>query len=209
MTQIPSPLLLVTDRHQVKRPLERIVAEAVGAGARWVWLRDRDLDLAERRGLALRLANIVQSEGGVLSIGGDIGLAIEIGAAAVHVRDTASVIQARQAQGQSILIGLSAHNVSDVASARLAGADYVTLSPIFQTASKPGYGPALGVEAIRLAARLDIAVVGLGGISTDNVAAVQTAGASGIAIMGSVMRADNPAEIVRAMLRRWEIGRMS
>jgi len=204
VTRIPSPLLVVTDRHQVHRPLEQVVAEAVSAGARWVWLRDRDLDVAERRRLALRLADILQSAGGLLSIGGDIGLAAEIQAGAMHLPDVAGIAQARQALGASVLVGMSAHSMVDVTSAQAAGADYVTLSPIYETTSKPGYGPALGIEAIRLAAKASIAIVGLGGISAENAAAVRDAGAAGVAIMGSVMRATNPAQVVSDMLSRLE-----
>jgi thiamine-phosphate pyrophosphorylase len=200
--RIPSPLLVVTDRHQARQPLEQVVAEAISAGARWVWLRDRDLDLAERRRLALRLAHMVQSAGGLLSIGGDVGLAAEIGAGAVHARDVAGIVQARKVLGLSALIGMSAHGMAEVTNARVAGADYVTLSPIYETTSKPGYGPALGIEAVRFAAKAKIAIVGLGGISADNVAAVRDAGAAGVAVMGSVMRARNAAEVVRVMLRR-------
>jgi len=204
VTRIPSPLLVVTDRHQVHRPLEQVVAEAVSAGARWVWLRDRDLDVAERRRLALRLADILQSAGGLLSIGGDIGLAAEIQAGAMHLPDVAGIAQARQALGASVLVGMSAHSMVDVTSAQAAGADYVTLSPIHETTSKPGYGPALGIEAVRLAAKASIAIVGLGGISAENAAAVRDAGAAGVAIMGSVMRATNPAQVVSDMLSRLE-----
>ena len=204
MTRIPSPLLVVTDRHQVHRPLEQVVAEAVSAGARWVWLRDRDLEVAERRRLALRLADILQSAGGLLSIGGDIGLAAEIQAGAMHLPDVAGIAQARQALGASVLVGMSAHSMVDVTSAQAAGADYVTLSPIHETTSKPGYGPALGIEAVRLAAKASIAIVGLGGISAENAAAVRDAGAAGVAIMGSVMRATNPAQVVSDMLSRLE-----
>jgi thiamine-phosphate pyrophosphorylase len=84
--RIPSPWLVVIDRHHAHRPVEQVVAEAVSAGARWVWLRDRDLDLAERRSLALRLVDIVQGAGGLLSIGGDVALAAEIGTGGAHAR---------------------------------------------------------------------------------------------------------------------------
>lgn len=207
MTRIPSPLMVVTDRRQVHRALEQVVAEAVAAGARWVWLRERDLDSAGRRRLALRLVDIVQGAGGLLSIGDDVRLAVEVGAGAVHVRDVCGVVEARRALGRSALVGLSAHGLADVANARLAGADYVTLSPIYETASKPGYGPALGAEAVRLAAKAGIAIVGLGGVSAENAAAVRNAGAAGVAVMGAVMRVQNPGETVRTMLSALELGR--
>ena len=153
MNGIPSPLLVVTDRHQARRPLEEIVAEILAAGARWIWFRDRDLEIAERRRLALRLSELVQSTGGCLSIGGDIELAVEAETNAVHVSDFAAIAQARRLLGPGALVGLSAHSIADVADAHAAGADYVTLSPIYQSASKPGYGPPLGLGTIERAAQ--------------------------------------------------------
>jgi thiamine-phosphate pyrophosphorylase len=148
------------------------------------------------------LVDIVRGAGGLLSIGCDIELAAEVGTGGVHARDVAGIVQARQALGPTALVGMSAHGMADVTSARLAGADYVTLSPIYETASKPGYGPALGIEAVRLAAEANTAIVGLGGISAGNAAAVRHAGAAGVAIMSSVMRARNATEIVRVILSR-------
>ena len=62
------------------------------------------------------------------------------------------------------IIGVSAHSLADVAAAAATGADYVTLSPIFLTESKPGYGPALGIESLRTAAALGIPVLALAGV---------------------------------------------
>ena len=200
MIALPSPLLIVTDRLQAQRPLEDVVRDVVAAGVRWIWFRDRDMEPTERRRLALRLANIVHGAGGRLSIGGDVELAAETGTGAVHARDLAEIAHARRMLGPQALIGLSAHCVADVANANNAGADYVTLSPIHETASKPGYGPALGNAAITQAARIGIPVVALGGIAADNAAAAMKAGAAGIAVMGGVMRATSPVDTIKTLL---------
>lgn len=192
MNALPSPLLVVTDRHLARRPLEDIVRDAIAGGARWFWLRDRDLEPADRKALAFRLANIVRSAGGRLSIGGDVALAADMGTGAVHARDMDDIVRARQTLGRSALVGLSAHNAADVTNAKEAGADYVALSPIYETVSKPGYGPALGTRAIEHAAKIGIPIVALGGIEADNAPAVLAAGASAIAVMGGIMRAENP-----------------
>lgn len=197
---LPSPLLVVTDKHQTQRPLEDIVSSALAAGARWFWLRDRDLARNERRQLAFRLANIVHGAGGRLSIGDDVELAAEIGSSAVQMRNLAGIVHARDTLGPSAMIGLSAHHIADVANAKIAGADYVTLSPIHQSASKPDYGPALGVTAIARAAQIGIPVLALGGITAENAAAATEAGAAGIAVMGGVMRADDPTRTIQSLL---------
>jgi thiamine-phosphate pyrophosphorylase len=82
-----------------------------------------------------------------------------------------------------------------------AGADYVTISPIFLTDSKPGYGPALGLDGLRAAvAAAPGPVVALAGIGATNAAACVAAGASGVAVMGEIMRAGDPEATVRALI---------
>jgi thiamine-phosphate pyrophosphorylase len=107
---------------------------------------------------------------------------------------------ARQRLGHTAVIGVSAHRQGDVAAAAAAGADYVTLSPIFLTSSKPGYGPALGLVAIGQAAKFRISVLALGGITAGTVAACLDAGAGGVAVMGEVMRSDDPGGTVGTLL---------
>ncbi len=82
-----------------------------------------------------------------------------------------------------------------------AGADYVTVSPVFPTASKPGYGPAIGLDGLAGRSRRRAApVVALGGITPDNAALCRAAGAVGIAVMGEVMRADDPQATVARLI---------
>jgi thiamine-phosphate pyrophosphorylase len=186
---LPSRLLVVTDRHQAAAPLEAIAAQAMLAGVRWIWLRDRDMAAGERRALAERLLAITRRHGARLSIGGDVDLASALAADGVHLGAGASVATARRTLGPDALIGISAHGEADIVAANVAGADYVTLSPIYPTASKPAYGPALGIGAIAQAARSALPVLALGGITAERAPACMRAGAAGIATMGEVMRA--------------------
>ncbi|CAO4176444.1 thiamine phosphate synthase [Methylorubrum populi] len=195
MTATLPRLLLVTERHGAARPLAATVAEAVAGGVRFVWLRDRDLDNVARRELARELLDILRPVGGHLVIGGDAELAAEAGAPGVHLPGSAGtdgIRAARERLGATALIGVSTHSVAEIAAAEKAGADYATLSPIFLTPSKPGYGPALGLEALRAASVLRLPVFGLGGIAAEEAAACRAAGAAGIAVMGGVMRASDP-----------------
>jgi thiamine-phosphate pyrophosphorylase len=100
------------------------------------------------------------------------------------------------------LIGASAHSADEAAALLRAGADYVTVSPVFVTPSKPGYGPALGLEGLgRIVAQAPGAVVALGGITPENAALCLGTGVRGIAVMGEVMRAPNPQATVECILR--------
>ena len=190
MNPLPARLLMVTDRHQAAAPLDAVVVQALAAGVRWIWLRDRDLAAEERRALATRLLLALAGRFDArLTIGGDVALAAATGADGVHLSAGAPIAEARAQLGAQALIGVSAHSDADVAAACDAGADYVTLRPLYLTARKPGYGPALGPDAIARAARYGIPVLALGGVTPERAADCRRAGAAGVAVMGELMRA--------------------
>ncbi|KQT53651.1 thiamine monophosphate synthase [Methylobacterium sp. Leaf456] len=198
------PLLVVTDRHGAPRSLAETVRAVAAGGARFVWLRDRDLECVARRALALDSLAVLAPLGGRLVVGGDVALAAETGAHGVHLGGAAGAVdiaQARAALGPNALIGVSAHKPADVAAAAGAGADYATLSPIFLTTSKPGYGPALGLSALDACRALPILVFALGGVGAAQAPACLASGAAGIAVMGGLMRATDPEAETRALLR--------
>jgi thiamine-phosphate pyrophosphorylase len=209
VTAVPR-LLVVTDRRLAgERPLVDVVRSAVAGGARAVLLREKDLPVAERRRLAIELAGVLAPAGGTLVVAGDPALAAELGAGlhlasgqplapAPEVGAPASTSGARTQHG---LVGRSCHGPAELAAARREGVAYATLSPVFPTASKPGYGPALGPDGLAdaVAAVPDLPVLALGGVGPGRVAACRSAGAHGVAVMGEVMRAGDPAEVVRRL----------
>jgi thiamine-phosphate pyrophosphorylase len=197
VSALPAPLIVITDRHQARLPLETI-AQAVGPGG-WLLLRDKDMAPADRRALAARLADVARHQGTHLSISRDIDLAAEF-CASLHLQSAVTVGAARRHLAPGAMIGVSAHSQDEVAAAAAAGADYVTLSPIFLTASKPGYGPALGVAAIGGAIQFGVPILALGGMTAETIASCIDAGAAGVAVMGEVMRSEHPERTIR-MLR--------
>jgi thiamine-phosphate pyrophosphorylase len=196
------PLLVITDRQQAgARDLVEMVAGAIAGGARWVSLREKDLPPAERRALLRRLAAMADLAGAVLSVHDDVDAAAELGLAAVHLPAGADPAAARARLGDAALIGVSTHSVEAAAALAARGADYVTLSPIFLTQSKPGYGPALGLGSLRAAReRVPCPVVALGGIDAATAGRCLAAGAAGLAVMGPIMRASDPAAATRDIL---------
>lgn len=204
MRPLPSPLLAVTDRHGHRRSLAETVDGILAGGGRWIWFRDRDLEPEARHRLGAAVAVRVRAYGGLLTVGGDVALARTLGANGVQLgADGApeAVQAARRALGADALVGVSAHTAQDVV--RAAEADYATLSPVYPTTSKPGYGPALGLAELGAARRSGLPIVALGGVTRDRVAACRDAGASAVAVMGALMRADDPAEATRALLDAW------
>lgn len=196
---LPRPtLLVITDRHMARKPLTYIVAEAIDAGCRWIMLREKDMAPRARLRLTRQLAALAVPAGAILSVNGDLAAAALTGA--VHLPWGQSVPEARDALGPDVLIGVSCHSRAEAAKAAAAGADYVTLSPVFPTASKPGYGPPLGLDVLAGTVRqVPLPVVALGGVDRTNAACCLSAGAAGVAIMGAVMQARVPGAATRSL----------
>ncbi|AEV81718.1 thiamine monophosphate synthase [Actinoplanes sp. SE50] len=178
----PTGLVVLTDRRSAAGPLVETVAAAVRGGAGWVILRERDLPYGDRAALAAQLRAVVPP-GRLIVAGPD-----PLGGAAVHLA------AADPRPGGVPLVGRSWHGTEPVSEV-----DYVTLSPIFPTATKPGYGPDLGVDrAARLAAGMPW--LALGGVdSAARAASCATAGADGVAVLGAIMRAANPERVARVL----------
>jgi len=200
--QLPDPpLLLVTDRRQARRPLKDIVAEALRAGCRWVSLREKDLSPDEQILLARTLAPLARAHGAMLMLHGEAALAELAGADGVHLPAGVDPVASRALVGTGKLMGVSIHTVTEAEAIDPAVVDYVLAGPAFETASKPGYGPEIGrkgLAEIARAARLP--VLAIGGINTARVGELIAAGAAGVAVMGGVMRAADPAQEIGALI---------
>ena len=173
----PPRLLVLTDRSQCAGPLVGVVAAAVDAGARAVVLREKDLPETQRARLAEHLRAILEPVGGLLIVAGRCGDAVHLAASDAYPTR------------RPALVGRSCHSTDEVAAAAAERCDYVTVSPVFTTPSKPGYGPPLGTDGLAaLTARAAPPAHALGGVLPPDVAACLAAGAAGIAVMGPVMR---------------------
>ena len=195
-------LLVLTDRSQLRlsRGLLRTLAECRDAGLTHVVLRELDEPPAQRAALCRELA--------------DLGLAVVAAhrplprAVGVHLpaggdRRLATPPDGHDRPDRTVghLVGRSCHTTAEVATAAAEGFDYVTLGPYAATDSKPGYGPPLPPEAY---AGHPIPVLALGGVTPDSARAAMDAGAHGVAVMGAVMRAPDPAGVVAALLEAVE-----
>jgi len=195
------PLLVISDRHQARWPLEEVAKAVFAGGCRWFSLREKDLPPDKRRALLAALLAMGRRCGAVVTAHEDVEAVLAVHAGGVHLPSGGSP-EAARTRLPNALIGASAHSADEAAALLGAGADYVTVSPVFLTASKPGYGPALGVEGLaRIVAEVPGPVVALGGITPANAGLCLSAGARGIAVMGEIMRAADPQAIVESTLR--------
>lgn len=186
-----APLMVLTDRRASRLGLVATVAAAVDGGARAVVLRERDLDRGSRQELAVALRKVLAPVGGILLLAGaDVEMARAVGAAGIHLASADPWL----GDHPRLIVGRSCHNRSEVQAAADEGADYATVSPVLATASKPGYGPALGIDGLRaLVAATDLPLVALGGVTEESAVDCLAAGAVAVAVMGAVMASADPS----------------
>jgi thiamine-phosphate pyrophosphorylase len=195
---LPAPSLMVITNRHMSADLSATVERALDAGAKWILLREKDMAPAARLDLARRLKAAVDRRGALLGINSDFVAAQVTKVASVHV--PAAALN-RPVDAAHLLLGASVHDIGEAKSALEAGVDYLLAAPVFETASKVLPRPPLGLAGLRaIAEAVPVPVIALGGILPDRVAACLRAGASGVASMGAVMRASDPAPVVRAFL---------
>jgi thiamine-phosphate pyrophosphorylase len=193
------PLLVITDRRQAALPLAEVVAAALAGGCRWISLREKDLLEGEQVAWAEKLAPLAHRFGARLTVHGDIAAASVLDG--VHLPEGGDARAARDRLGPEKLIGLSIHTPKQASAADPAVLDYLVAGPVYESASKPGYGPALGAKGLAEFTRATpLPIIAIGGIDAGNIAEVMQAGVAGAAVMGGVMRAFDPAQTVRELI---------
>jgi thiamine-phosphate pyrophosphorylase len=200
----PPRLFVITDEVSATRAGHRVgevVTAALGAGAPAILLRDKTMPRATRWRLGAALATSTRAAGARLWVTGDVELATELDADGLHLPATAPHPPHWPGPWSR-----SCHDADEVARARREGAAHVFVAPVAPTPSKPGYGPALGTDGLRALVEVadGLPVVALGGVRAADVADWRAAGAAGLAVMGGVMAAQDPAAVVRALLDAWD-----
>jgi thiamine-phosphate pyrophosphorylase len=200
--RLPSPpLLLVTDRRQARVALTEIIKQACAGGCRWISVREKDLPQQEQAAIVDSLRPILREYSACCTIHGSACVAYSAKADGVHLSSGSDPLAAREALGAQALIGLSVHHASEMKNLPAGAVNYVIAGPAYETASKPGYGPALGTDGIAaFAAASDVPVIAIGGITPQRVPEMMRAGAAGVAVMGTVMRASEPKRQIEQML---------
>ena len=168
------------------RPLAQVLKDSARGGVELVVLREPQLEGSEWEALFQQIAPL-REEGlrVVASRRLDVARACELDG--VHLAaDAISVAEARAWLGPGALIGYSAHSGSEARDAAAAGASYVTLSPIYQTASKPGT-PGRGCAWLAQELReVELPVLALGGLTPERTPEVLEAGAWGVAAVSAI-----------------------
>jgi thiamine-phosphate pyrophosphorylase len=177
------------------------VVGALRGGVDMLQLRDRSLSDPQVLEVAGRWRALCDEHGGLLWINDRPDLATAAGADGVHVGQTdAAVADIRRDEGEDLLIGLSTNDPDQLEAGIAAGADQLSVGPVWETPTKPGR-PAAGLDYVRHAAarRPPVPWFAIGGIDLENVAEVAAAGALRIVVVRAVRDAADPAAAARGL----------
>lgn len=217
MPQVAFKLYLITDRKLAgERGLAATIEIALQAAAEFaphppiaVQLREKDLDARRLLELAREVSKVCRPFGVPILINGRVDVALAAGADGVHLpADGITAADARKLLGPSKLIGVSTHDVNEIARAAEQGADFAVFGPVFAPISKGTYTAPCGPDGLAAACRgASIPVFALGGITAARLPELRNSGAAGTAAIGAVIGAADPAPAVRELLeglRQWD-----
>ncbi len=187
------------------------VEEVLQGGCRWVQLRMKDATDAEVASVALPVARLCRRFHALFIIDDRVHLVEPLGADGVHLgKNDMPVAEARRLLGPSKIIGATANTPDDALAAIMEGADYLGVGPFRFTTTKKNLAPLLGAEGIAnvietvRGAGSRVPVVAIGGIGVDDLAAVKATGATGVALSGVLLRAENKRLKTREILNTWK-----
>ncbi len=187
-------LYLVVGSQDVRGDLLETVEAALLGGVTAVQLREKSGTDQEILQTAERIRDLCKDHHAAFFVNDRVDLALAAGADGVHLGvDDLPIPAARRITGPDFWIGFSPDTDTGARSAKLEGANYLGVGPVFGTASKTDAGPAIGLSLLRRRITVsDLPVIGIGGIDASNAARVIQAGAAGVAVMSAILRADDP-----------------
>lgn len=180
---------------------------ALEGGCRWIQLRMKEASEAEVEAEAIRVRDLCRKYGATFIIDDHVALAKKVQVDGVHLgKNDMPIEEARRILGDAFIIGGTANTFEDVRRHWQAGANYIGCGPFRFTTTKKNLSPILGLEGYRQilqqmkAAGITLPVVAIGGITYEDIPDILQTGVSGIALSGSILRAENPVEEVRRIL---------
>ena len=183
-------LYLVTDRDLMStETLEQAVEAACAGGVTLVQLREKHASRSEFIDLARRVKRVCDKHNIPLIINDEPEIAVEIGAAGVHVgQEDLEASRVREIVGPDAIVGVSAATVAEAQAAQRAGADYLGVGGVASTATKPEAG-VLTIEELREV--VDIPVVAIGGVNAQTIPGLFGMGLAGYSIVSAIIAADD------------------
>lgn len=197
-------VFFVTDRNAtLGRPLMEVIQGAIAGGADRIMVREKDLQGAELLQIAKGVVEAARAAGGRcrVIVNDRLDVALAARAAGVHLpADGLPVAGVREHAGKKFLVGRSVHSLSEARQAEKERVDYIVVGPVFTTPSKASFGPPLGPAVLRrIVEAVRLPVWAIGGIVPGTAAQLRGIPIAGVAAIGAIAGAADPAAAVREL----------
>lgn len=181
---------------------------ALEGGCRWIQLRMKDSPIEEIRDTALEIMPLCQENEAFFVLDDHVELTNELKIHGVHLgKNDMPAVEARELLGAEAVIGITANTAADIIAYRKVDVDYVGLGPFRYTATKANLSPIIGLDGYKRivdevrAAEVTLPIVAIGGITIDDIPAIMATGVNGVAMSGSIINADDPAEYTSRVIQ--------
>jgi thiamine-phosphate pyrophosphorylase len=163
------------------------VRNALAAGVRIVQYRAKAAGTRVMLAEALELKRLCQ--GAIFLINDRVDVALAVDAGGVHLgQEDMPYETARRFLGPDKIIGITVSSLAEALTAARQGADYLGVSPVFFTTTKPDAGAPTGLPLLReIRAAVDLPLAAIGGITLTNAPEVIAAGADMICAISQVV----------------------
>jgi len=207
--KIDFTLQAVLDPHFIgKRPLSRVVKSLVAGGVSVIQMREKDISTRDFLAKALQLRKITRELGIPLLINDRLDIALAIKADGVHLgQKDMPLSYARKIWGENGIIGVSTHDLREAKKAEAEGATYIAVGSIYPTTTKKD-AILVGISTLKkIKKAVNIPIVAIGGIRSENVEEVIRAGADGVASISTLLGTSRLTQTARDFRRRIERAR--
>ena len=194
-------LHVLTDAREGRRPLE-VVAAALSAGAPVLQVRSKGVSDRAYFDFASRVAGMCADAGALCIVNDRPDVALAVGAGGTHLgADDLPLHAVRRVVGPGHVVGGTTRDPDGARALVAQGADYLGVGPAHATTTQDGLPDPLGAAGVgAVAAAVDVPVIAIGAVTVERVPTLLAAGAHGVAVVGAVSDAADPAAAVRALL---------
>lgn len=189
---------------------------ALEGGCRWIQLRMKDANESLLEETALFVQKMCKEYGATFIIDDNVHLVKKIKADGVHLgKNDMPISEARRILGDGFIIGGTVNTFDDILKQRITDngqqslgmLDYFGCGPFRFTSTKKNLAPILGLEGYENIIsnmkrnNINIPIVAIGGINKDDILDILKIGVDGIALSSSILRAENPIEEMKDIVR--------
>lgn len=194
-------LYFLISSHLCRGSVRETARAAIAGGVDAIQLREKDIPDGQFLALAAELRELTDETGKILIINDRVDIAAIVGADGVHLgQGDLPIADARRLLRPEAVVGRSTHAIEQSRTAVQEGADYISVGPMFPTATKDKAPVGIGLLK-EAAAEIQIPIVPIGGIKAHHVPELLAAGAHRVAVSSVICSAADPKAAAQELRR--------